>query len=202
MDSSVIIEIIISLVLAYLIGAIPWAFILVKLVKKTDIREIGSRNVGATNAFRAGGATVGFLVGFLDVLKGAIPTYVVLRLFGANWALLAALFAILGHSFTPYLGFRGGKGVATSLGAFAVLVPEAVGLGVAVWLVVLFLFRFVSLASIIGVISAAVYVSVTPHIILIKAILGIAVVIIILRHRSNIKKLIGGKEPRATFKRN
>ena len=140
MENSAIFEKIISLILAYLIGAIPWAYILVKLFKKIDIREVGSGNVGATNAFRAGGVVVGSLVAIFDILKGAIPTFVVLKLFGPNWAVFAALFTMLGHSFTPYLGFKGGKGVATSVGAFAVIAPEAVGLGLAIWLIVLFLF--------------------------------------------------------------
>ncbi len=187
--------------LAYLIGGIPWAYIVVKLAKGIDVRSIGSGNVGATNAFRAGGTAVGILVGILDISKGALPTYITLHYFGQNWAVFAAFATMIGHSFTPYLGFRGGKGVATSVGAFAVIVPKAVILGVLVWIIIVLTLRIVSVASMVAVVAATVYGVIVPNEPLVKFTLLVVSLVILVRHRSNVKRLLQGKEPKVLIKR-
>lgn len=119
-----LIEIIIAVVIGYLIGSIPWAFLLPKLFGK-DIRKVGDKNIGATNVYKNVSKTLGIIVGFLDVLKGFIPMLLVVFLFGPSEInyLFAGVAAIIGHVKPIFLRFKGGKGIATSLGVFVWLVP-------------------------------------------------------------------------------
>lgn len=184
------------LLFSYLLGGIPWGLILIRWLKKKDIRKIGSGNIGATNAFRAGGPAIGSLTATLDILKGAVPVYLGLKLFNPNVALLCGVLAVLGHTFTPYLKFRGGKGVATAVGAFFVLVPKPMLIGFATWIVTLFLFRYVSLASILGAIATSLAVPFMSHGTLISALTWLVALVLIIRHKSNISRIIKGQEPK------
>jgi len=139
---------------AYLLGSVPTGYILYRLKEKKDIRGLGSTNIGATNVLRVSGWKLALPVALSDVLKGAIPVYLALRLFPEPWVAYAAgLLAVLGHCFPVYIRFRGGKGVATSVGAFAVLAHLPLLCAIAVWIIVVALTRFVSLGSLAAFLS-------------------------------------------------
>lgn len=183
---------------AYVLGSIPSALLVVWLMTGKDVRREGSGNVGATNAVRIGGIAAGILVTAMDVAKGALPVWAMSVLNPASvWLAAAMLAAIVGHCYPVWLRFAGGKGVATAFGAFAVLAPVPALAALGVWLVVLAVGRWVSLASLVG---AAVF----PLLVSILALPGpmllvgvsLAAVLIIVRHHSNIRQLIAGNEPR------
>ncbi len=168
---SVVTYLVIALV-AYLLGSIPFGYVLVRLFRKEDIRSKGSGNIGATNVVRSGAKGLGALTFLLDALKGYIAVIAgaavlhipALQLVPAqNAAALAALFAIIGHIFPVWLGFKGGKGVATALGVFTALawLPAVASLGV--FVVVCALTRYVSLASILGAAAFPVFAFLFPH---------------------------------------
>ncbi len=201
--------IIAGLILSYLLGSIPTAYIFVRLLKGADIRKIGSGNVGATNAMRVLGKGMGILVLFLDVLKGFIASVFLADLILARSEIntelpriLIGLACISGHNWTVFLQFKGGKGIATSLGVLLGLglrvagLNAVLGLTVATWLAVFILTRVVSVSSVLAGIFLPVYTAFfrlsTP--ILITNIVLAAFVII--RHRSNLTRLFQGKETR------
>ncbi len=186
---------------AYLFGGIPWAYLLTRLIKHQDIRDIGSGNVGATNAFRAGGWQVGVPTLLLDIFKGAFPTYLGLYFFDLNTALVAGIFAVLGHTFTPFLRFRGGKGVATAVGAFSILAPVPLALGILIWIAILLIFRYVSLASMLGALAVAVSVPFFVQDPLLTVATAFTALVIIVRHHGNIRRLIRGEEPKVQWKK-
>ncbi len=188
--------------LGYILGAIPFAHLLVTLTRGVDVREIGSGNVGATNAMRAAGKGVGIAVLFLDALKGAIPTALGFY-FSPKIAYLAGFMAILGHTFPIFLKFKGGKGVATSFGVMLVISPVAILGSLLVFILVVALTRYVSLGSVVATLSfplwfylysayRGIYSLQTMEWLFIFLI----VCLIIFNHRSNIKRLIDGKERR------
>ncbi len=181
---------------SYLIGAIPTGLLLTRLLGGEDIRKAGSGNIGATNVYRVAGRKLGLITLLGDCLKGVIPLVVAQQLFqigGANLALIA-IAAFIGHCFPVYLGFKGGKGVATALGIFLVLSPLSILGALAVFILVLWKWRYISLASI----SAA---AVIPFLVLafsqslslFAATLVIAL-LVIWRHSSNIARLRAGTE--------
>src|ERR1035437_5708516 len=147
-----IIAILIALIVPYIIGSIPSGYLLVKYTKGIDVRTVGSGNIGATNVQRVLGMK-GFLwVLLLDALKGYIPLMVINMLFGAKYpgvVIIAAASAVLGHTFTMFLNFKGGKGVATALGVFLALAPASVMMDLVVFSITLFFFRYISLGSIL-----------------------------------------------------
>jgi glycerol-3-phosphate acyltransferase PlsY len=194
--------------IAYLIGSIPFGYILVRLFKKQDIRTTGSGNIGATNVARtAPGLGVATLI--LDALKGLVPVYL-LSAYAYHHAHvahrsllvgLAALFVVLGHIFPVWLRFRGGKGVATATGAFLVLCPPAVGLSLLVFALVLIATRYVSLGSILGTACFPPFAyyfegwerwEARP---LLASSILIAI-LIIAKHHENIRRLMSGTESR------
>jgi glycerol-3-phosphate acyltransferase PlsY len=195
-------NIVLTTALAFLLGSIPTGY-LVARAKGVDIRQHGSGNIGATNVFRTLGKPLGVLVFFLDALKGFAAVWLAARFGGPSaWpSILAAVAAIAGHNYTPWLGFKGGKGIATSAGVLIALMPWAVLAIAVVWFGVFFATRYVSLASICA--SAALPVAVgalwfygcggsAP-------LLGFSVLIAALaiwRHRSNIQRLMAGTEHR------
>lgn len=188
------------LVLAYLVGGIPFGYLAGRLVKGVDLRRVGSGNLGATNAIRQLGWGWGLAVFGLDVLKGWVAVALAQRLGGQgpSWLPLAAgLAAILGHSFTPYLGFRGGKGVATSAGVFLRLAPAATGLTLLVFAVVVLASRTVSLSSLTAATAMPLFIAWRqPGD---RPLLGFAIVIALfiwIRHRANLRRLLRGEEPR------
>jgi glycerol-3-phosphate acyltransferase PlsY len=194
-------------VLAYLLGSIPFGYLLVRIFRKEDIRQKGSGNIGATNVIRSGAKGLGAVTFLLDVLKGYLAVlfceFIVGRMqlspsVRVNAVALAALCAILGHIFTIWLGFKGGKGVATAFGVFLALAPWAALAGLGIFVVVFALSRYVSLASIL---SAAAF----PFIALLlhrrqtawsTAVLFVIPIIVIVKHRQNIARLLSGTEYR------
>lgn len=208
MELPQILLLVLSVLIAYFIGAVPTAYIFGRLLKRIDIREHGSKNVGATNAFRVLGKGPGIAVLVIDILKGVVPTVWVARAFGIHDPMalvLIGLAAVVGHNWTVFLGFKGGKGVATSLGVIiglAVQIPgvrPVLGLTLAAWLTIFLTFGYVSLAS---VCAATVFPFFTaafkaPFPIQVMAIL--LCIFIVLRHKANIARLAKGKETRVKF---
>ncbi len=190
-------ELVLSFLSGFILGSIPFGFIVAK-AKGVDIREQGSGNIGATNVMRVVGKKEGILVFVLDFLKGFLPVAYWAR-FTLFWGLpgvLAALGAVSGHMFTPWLKFRGGKGVATGFGAFVGLAPVPVLCAFGLWLFVLLISRIVSLSSILAAISLPFFLY-TFRVQRSFFWFGVlAAVLVIVRHHSNIKRLIRGKEPR------
>jgi glycerol-3-phosphate acyltransferase PlsY len=163
-----------------------------------DVRREGSGNVGATNAVRIGGIAAGILVTAMDVAKGALPVWAMSVLNPARvWLAAAMLAAVVGHCYPVWLRFAGGKGVATAFGAFVVLAPVPALAALGVWLVVLAVGRWVSLASLGGAAVFPLLVSILerPGPVILVGV-SLAAVLIIVRHHSNIRQLIAGSEPR------
>jgi len=185
------------LVASYLLGAIPSSYIAGRLAKGIDLREHGSGNLGASNTFRVLGARVAAPVMAFDVAKGWFPTWFFPlwdTAFAWEWALAYGAAAIVGHVFPVYMSFRGGKGVATASGVFAALAPTSVATALLVWLIVLALFRMVSLASISAAIAlVAVLLAVETRAPVVW--LGAAIAaFVIFAHRSNIRRILRGEE--------
>ena len=183
---------------AYLVGSIPFAYIFVRYVTGRDVRREGSGNVGATNALRTAGWKVGVTVTVLDTAKGSLAVWAMM-VFNPESAWLAAsmLAVVAGHCFPPWLLFRGGKGVATGFGAFLVIAPLSALAALGVWIVMLAAFRWVSLASMTATASFPVLLSLidSPDWITLVSVAA-AAILIILRHHSNIRNLVTGKEQR------
>lgn len=188
------------LVLAsYLIGAIPSSYIAGRLARGIDLREHGSGNLGATNAFRVLGARVAAPVMLFDILKGFFPALAFPLLDSSprwEWALLYGFASILGHVFPVYMGFRGGKGVATATGVFLAMSPLAVGIAAAVWGVVLRLSRIVSLASLAAAATLVLALALTESRPAVVALGGAIALFVVFSHRSNIGRIRRGAEPR------
>jgi acyl phosphate:glycerol-3-phosphate acyltransferase len=184
--------------LAYLLGSIPFALLLVRIAGRGDVRAIGSGNVGATNATRAAGPWVGIAVAVLDVGK-AILAVVLMSLVTASpeWRAAAGLAAIVGHCFPVWLHFSGGKGMATAAGTFLVLAWKPALVAAAIFVAVVAISRRVSLGSVVAaaLFPVALWLVGRPTpAVMISAVLGCAV--IIFRHTGNIRRLIAGTEPR------
>lgn len=201
--------------LGYLLGSIPFGFLVAKL-KGVDIRKAGSGNIGATNVFRVVGKSYGIAVFILDFMKGLLPVVVSGSMFrmtgggevvGYGISLLAGLSAILGHNFSCWLGFKGGKGIATSAGVLLALMPFVMLGGLIVWVVVFVVSRYVSLASIAAAIALPAILWLYAAIGLLPLdpyLLGFSIVIATLavwRHRTNIQRLLNGTEHRMTSKK-
>ena len=183
------------LLAAYLIGSIPTGLIIGKAIWKKDLRRFGSHNIGATNAWRILGKKAGLLIFILDFVKGQLGVILGACIVGSPCAMVVGgLFAMLGHMFPIFIGFKGGKGVATGLGVISALMPKVTAIVFIVWLVIVFITRYVSLGSIVAaalaVILAAIFHEPTPYIIFAL----IAAILIIFRHRENIKRLKAGRE--------
>ena len=186
-----------TFILAYLLGSIPFGLLLTKYAGLGDIRAIGSGNIGATNVMRTGNKKLGIATLLLDAAKGAIAVLLVRQLYSEQLALLAALFVVIGHIYPVWLRFKGGKGVATSIGALFGL-HWMLGVAVcAIWLAVFSVKRISSLAALVSI-------SLSPVAALLLASAGKAVLcvllaaLIIYTHRANIERLRSGTEP--TFK--
>jgi glycerol-3-phosphate acyltransferase PlsY len=190
----------ISAAAGYFLGSIPFGYLLVRAFRGADVRTTGSGNIGATNVARTS-PLLGILTLVLDVLKGMAAVGIALALCPANRtvAFVAALAAVGGHIFPVWLRFRGGKGVATGLGSFVLLTPKAVLLAMAVFLIMLAAFRFVSLASVTAAASLPLLTLVLRegHSAQIVTV-AISSALIILKHRPNMQRLLAGTEP--TFK--
>lgn len=190
-------------VASYLLGSIPFGVLFTRLFGGGDVRKVGSGNIGATNVARAAGPVAGILTLLCDFAKGAVPVWLAGRISNesATLMMIAALAALLGHCFPVWLGFRGGKGVATAAGAFLVLCPAALLGSVMLFLIVLFFWRYVSLASMTAAAAMPllIYVLWAPHhapplVVTFGALT--AAVIIIYKHDANIQRLVQDKEPK------
>lgn len=188
-------DFVVAAAISYILGSIPNGLILGKAIWGVDLRQHGSKNIGATNAWRTIGKAGGISIFALDFLKGAISAYLGLHLGGSELAgVLCGILAIAGHSWSVFLAFKGGKGVATGLGVIAALMPEVTLIVFAVWFAIVYFTGYVSLGSII---SAALVPILTLFFGLHTEflILGlIAAVFIIYRHKSNIERLLNGTE--------
>jgi glycerol-3-phosphate acyltransferase PlsY len=189
-----------SVVIAYLLGSIPFGYLLVRIFRKEDIREKGSGNIGATNVLRSGAKGLGLATLLLDLLKGLAAVLLARYLANGNYdiAIAAAVAAVLGHVFPVWLGFRGGKGVATALGAFLALTwPSAIG-ALLIFVAVFALSRYVSLASILASIALPIFAfffvcSWTP--VMTFGFLFLPL-LVIAKHHGNIQRLLSGTENR------
>jgi len=199
--------------ISYLVGSIPTAYIFGRALKGIDIRKFGSGNVGATNALRLLGKGPGILVLALDILKGLLPVVLLGNLIQPRSSLnpqiiliILGIACIIGHNWTVFLNFKGGKGIATSLGVLLGLAIKIPGLGTGlgivllIWLAVFMISRIVSLSSLISAISLPVFMLIFKQskiMILTTLVLSIFV---ILRHKANIIRLCHGQETRLKFK--
>jgi glycerol-3-phosphate acyltransferase PlsY len=190
-----------AIVLGYLLGSVPFAFIVARRWGNLDLRATGSGNVGATNVARTAGLSAGAVVALLDMAKGAASVLLAERLDGSTAVAAAAgLAAIVGHVYPVWLRFHGGKGVATACGVFAVLAPAAAAIALAIFTGAVFVTRYVSLGSLLASVALPpmVYALSGPPIV-IEAALA-AAVLILFRHRSNVARLVAGTERRLAFR--
>ncbi len=183
---------------AYLLGAMPTSYLVARWARGIDLREHGSGNLGATNAFRVLGWRLALPVLLVDVFKGWLPTYAFPLVDDAapGWALAYGAAAIVGHVFSVYVRFRGGKGIATSAGVFLALAPTAVLVGLVIWGAVVFTTRIVSLASIVAALTLPLTVYAVQGT---NAVFWVSVSLaafVIYAHRSNIRRLLRGEEHR------
>ena len=184
------------LVVAYLLGSIPFAYLAGRL-NGVDLRTVGSGNLGATNVFRTLGRTVGIAVMVLDIAKGAFAVLIAQWVVGGPWWPIAAgALAILGHVFPVWTGFKGGKGVAVGAGALVGLVPAASGVLIILWLLIVVLTRYVSVASIVCALAAAPLAWAFGAPWSYVAFIALAALFVILKHRENIVRLFRGTENR------
>jgi len=187
----------VACVLSYLIGAIPVGYLVARLTGGTDIRRVGSGNIGATNVLRTLGVLPAIATLAGDIAKGYLAVAAARAIGTAPWSAAAgAVLVIVGNCWPVFLGFRGGKGVATGFGAFLALAPLATAPTALVWLVVTASFRYVSLASVAACLCLPIGVAVLgyPRVSIAAAV--IAAAIIIFRHRQNLRRLADGSEPR------
>jgi acyl phosphate:glycerol-3-phosphate acyltransferase len=190
----------ISIPLAYLLGSIPFGYLLVKLMRDEDVRATGSGNIGATNVARSGGKTLGIATLLLDLGKAFIAVKIAQYLTPSNYdlAVATAVAAILGHVFPVWLGFRGGKGVASALGVFLALTwPSGIAIFV-VFLLVLLLTHYVSLASIVASASLPLFALYFVHYRTPVTVAGFLFIpfLLIVKHHENIRRLLNGTENR------
>lgn len=208
-----VIKYVVIAVIAYLLGAIPFGLIIGKKMANTDVRKLGSGNIGATNVFRTLGWKLGLLTAVLDLSKAAISVLLAMWIIGndpfivAGWDIhiqfaqaLAALAVMAGHNWSVYIGFKGGKGVATFIGGLLVINWYVALIGVAIGVIVILITRYVSLGSMLGAVGifcALVLVNIIAGIAPVYPVYGLmAVALIIFQHRTNIARLHSGTESR------
>jgi acyl phosphate:glycerol-3-phosphate acyltransferase len=193
--------------IAYALGSIPFGFLIVK-ARGSDIRQTGSGNIGAANVARNAGAIAGVLTLLLDAAKGYAAVWVAARWTHGDirWMMVAALAAVIGHMFPVWLGFKGGKGVATSLGVFLPICPEAVAAAAVLWIITVAFWRYSSLGSIVAAVAMPVLVYVlyapghapSPYVTVGTILISI---LILVKHLPNIERLAAGTENRLKFGR-
>ncbi|MFB3163317.1 glycerol-3-phosphate acyltransferase PlsY [Bacillus niacini] len=189
------VQIILVLLLAYLLGSIPSGLIIGKVFYKTDIREHGSGNLGGTNTFRTLGVKAGIAVTLADILKGTLAAYLPV-LFGIDInPLLAGVFAVIGHTYPIFAGFRGGKAVATSGGVLLFCAPLMFLMIFLVFFASLYFTKYVSLSSMIAGVFAVIYACIDGDIPLLIAVTLLAS-FVIYRHRANIRRIMNKTEPK------
>ncbi|WP_019138312.1 glycerol-3-phosphate 1-O-acyltransferase PlsY [Peptoniphilus timonensis] len=186
---------ILTLVISYLLGTISGSYIIGNIFLNKDIRKYGSGNAGTTNAMRVLGKKAGVLTFLIDFLKGAIVTVLIRKLFGYNFVPLGILGAVIGHDFPFYMNFKGGKGVATTLGALALFNFPLTLICYIVWLLATIITKMVSLGSILFFVSIIIVYSFMSDLSIYNIILiDIVSIIGIIRHKENIKRIMSGNE--------
>ena len=193
-------------VIAYLLGSIPFGLLVVKALGGPDIRAVGSGNIGAANVTRHAGKFAGVLTLVLDAGKGYAAVWLAAHFAGGNirWMMVAAVCAVVGHMFPIWLGFKGGKGVATGLGVFLPICWQAVAAGVVLWLAVVIFWRYSSLGSISAAVALPLFVYLlyapghAPPEFVTLGTVAISLLVLI-KHRPNIARLVAGQEPRLNF---
>lgn len=193
---------------AYLLGSIPFGLLFARLFGGTDVRQSGSGNIGATNVARVAGLLPGILTLLLDAAKGALAVWLAARFadHSARMMMLAGVAALLGHCFPIWLGFKGGKGVATGLGVFAALCPSAALAALVLFVLIVVFLRIISLASITAAAAMPllVYFLWAPHHappLVISFGTLFAAALIIYKHNANLQRLVEGTEPRFAFRK-
>lgn len=185
---------------SYLLGSIPFGVIVARS-KGVDIMAVGSGNIGATNVYRAVGPGAAGIVFILDVLKGLIPAFAVTAILkGADWGMYAGIAAVAGHVFSPFLKFKGGKGIATTLGVLIGVVPIIAALSLGVFIIIVAITRYVSLGAIIAAIVAASACFIQHEPIQISVAFALLAIVILLKHIPNMKRLASGTERKFSIK--
>jgi len=187
------------LVPAYLLGAVPTSFLVARWARGVDLRQVGSKNLGATNLFRLLGWKAAIPVAAFDVAKGAAPVLACLALVPepAWWGLVVGAAAVLGHVFSPFVSFRGGKGVATAAGVFLAYLPGALGAAAVVWIGLVAATGYVSLGSVTAAVAFPFLVRLLyPSRLTAFWVTGCLAVFVIFNHRANIRRLFKGTEAR------
>lgn len=193
-----------TLVLAYVLGSLPIGLYIGKMVRNIDVREFGSGNIGASNVGRVLGPRWAVLVFLLDVAKGLLPTVAAQSQSGPGswWPVLTGMAAILGHNASLFLKFKGGKGVATSLGVAFGLSWQAGLIGFGTWSLALLATRYISVASIIGTAVCSFFIWWFNHRQLPSGCFaGLATLFVVVKHRSNVQRLKAGAEPKVKLGR-
>ena len=190
------VTILLSIIIGYIFGSIPSGLVLVKMACGIDIREYGSKNIGTTNVFRTVGGRMASIVLIADVIKGILAVLLVRYFFESNLQLelLTAIASLLGHNYSIFLGFKGGRGVATGLGLILLFMPDVCIFSFTVWLVIVFVTRYVSLGSIVGAFITPIVAYYRSYPIELVLFALAACVFVIVRHYENMKRLIAGTE--------
>ncbi|MCD7033638.1 glycerol-3-phosphate 1-O-acyltransferase PlsY [Metabacillus sp. GX 13764] len=188
----------IILILGYLLGSIPSGLIVGKIGYGKDIREHGSGNLGGTNAFRTLGVKAGLIVTIADILKGTAAASLPFWFHSDLHPLLAGIIAVIGHMFPVFAGFKGGKAVATSAGILLYYVPLLFLTLLAVFFIILYITKMVSLSSMLSGVYTFIYSLFTMDLILI-IIAAVLTIFVVYRHRANIKRILNKTEPKVTF---
>ena len=193
-------------VVAYLLGSIPFGLLVVKAQGGPDIRAIGSGNIGAANVTRQAGKFAGILTLLLDAGKGYLAVWLAGHFSHGNirWMMTAAVCAVIGHMFPVWLGFKGGKGVATGLGVFLPICWQAVAAGIVLWLLIVVFWNYSSLGSISAAVALPFFVNLLyapghapPEFVTLCTVL--ISLLVLIKHRPNIARLVAGEEPRLNF---
>lgn len=181
--------------MAYLLGSVPFAFIYGKLFHKIDIRNQGSGNSGATNSLRVFGKTAGIVVLALDFLKGFLPIFYLKNSYAVDILCLVGVFSVTGHVFSIFMKFKGGKGVATSLGVISALSPVGALLSIVAFVLCIFFSKMVSLGSLLGALIFLIYALFTFGILSPQFYISLFLLsLLVFKHISNIKAIIAGNE--------
>jgi glycerol-3-phosphate acyltransferase PlsY len=182
----------------YLIGSIPFGLILTRLGGYGDIRDIGSGNIGATNVLRTGNKKLALATLLLDSLKGAAAVYLVLAIFQGNFnlAMAAGFFALIGHLFPVWLKFKGGKGVATTLGTLLALKPVIGAAACGLWLLTAFVTRYSSLSALVAIGATPFLAHFLYNNANLTGLCGVVATLVFFKHRANIQRLLNKEEPK------